>query len=217
MKIKDTSKGIIEPELKIEDYIDKSVDEETALQELEADERKIRMANSVASHNWTTEGQKNLKIILKDREEIGRRISYLFEKLKVEKASLARQIGVGRTTIYRYSVGDTAPSKAKLLAILGALSISVADFCYEPNNFDLWKAALEETAAYERDIFDIKASVLGLFDKNDFTYRHNGELKRLPYQHYSLLKSLLENGFKVLELLPHDVSFFDKLEKLEKK
>ena len=52
VKIKNEAKGITEPKLDIRDYLDTSVDEASAWEELRADERKIQLENARIAQEW---------------------------------------------------------------------------------------------------------------------------------------------------------------------
>lgn len=210
MKIKNEAKGIIVPKLDIRDYLDRCVNEESAWEELRADERKIQLENARIAHEWVEQGEKNLDILL-NAGGIEKRLAYLFKVKKIEKASFAKQVGMGRTTIQRYTSnkdGGFKSTKKRLLKILDALSISVADFAFEPNDFEKWKASFDVPNFSGYDILSLRDNVLGAFENNNLVYRHNGETRRLPYQQYALMKSILESAFKVLDLVPHDEGFF---------
>ena len=87
MKIKNEAKGITEPKLDIRDYLDTSVDEASAWEELRADERKIQLENARIAQEWVAQGEKNLDILL-NAGGIEKRLAYLFKVKKIEKASL---------------------------------------------------------------------------------------------------------------------------------
>lgn len=57
-----------------------------------------------------------------------------------------------------------------------ALSMSIADSCYEPKNFENWKVALDDTTAKQNDIYKPRDYPLIEFSKNDFTFTYNREL-----------------------------------------
>jgi transcriptional regulator with XRE-family HTH domain len=213
MKVSDKKKGIVDytsaPHELPDEFREWDMSDEQ-LEYLEAlDDARVREAeeNARARTEWQAQGKKNLEIILYQNYqngEIAKRLAYLFEEKHIEKTAFARQAGLGRTTIHRYISGDSTPSKKKLLQVLDALSMSVEDFCYEPTNFEAWKEALIESISKKHDIFILKDHIMKELAKNDFTYSHNGETVKLPYRHYTLLKAILESGFKVLDLLPHD-------------
>lgn len=210
MKIKNEAKGITEPKLDIRDYLDTSVDEASAWEELRADERKIQLENARIAQEWVAQGEKNLDILL-NAGGIEKRLAYLFKVKKIEKASFAKQVGMGRTTIQRYTSkkdGGFKSTKKRVLKILDALSISVADFAFEPTDYDKWEASFDTPNLNGYNILNLRDEVLNAFEKNNFVYRHNGVMKRLPYQQYALMKSILESAFKVLDLVPHDEGFF---------
>ena len=145
--------------------------------------------------------------------KIEERLAFLFKMKKIEKASFAKQVGMGRTTIQRYTSttckdGGFKSTKKRLLKILDALSISVADFAFEPTDYNRWVASFDTPNFSGYDILGLRDQVLGAFENNNLVYRHNGELRRLPYPQYALMKSILESAFKVLDLVPHDEGFF---------
>jgi transcriptional regulator with XRE-family HTH domain len=213
MKISDKKKGIVDYTSAHHELPDEFREWDMSDEQLEYLEARhdaaVREAeeNARARAEWQSQGKKNLEIILYQNYqngEIAKRLAYLFEEKHIEKTAFARQAGLGRTTIHRYISGDSTPNKKKLLQILDALSMSVEDFCYEPTNFEAWKEALVASLSKEHDIFKLKDYIMKELAKNDFTYSHDGEIVRLPYRHYTLLKAILESGFKVLDLLPHD-------------
>ena len=163
-----------------------------------------REENARALARWEKLAQENLKLIRDVSGAIGDRLTYLFEKKQIEKASFARQIGVGRTTLHRYLKGTATPSEKKLLIIIDALEMDVGDFCYEPKDTEKWKIMLEESTKRSSDIFELKNEFLEKLAKNHFTYTYKGSTYRLPYKHYITLKTMLESSFKVLDLLSHD-------------
>lgn len=209
MKINDKDKGIV-PSVSDENFTvpELLVDESDIAAAMVEEEKKRRKQNALARAEWNSQGKENLDVILYVPNAIASRLDYLLKQKRIEKAVFARQVGLGRTTIHRYINGDSTPNKKKLLQIIDALSMSVADFCYEPKDFEKWKAALEPTNFQGRDIIDFRDEILDILSRNNFVYRHNGKTMRLPHKHYVLLKSIFESGFNVLDLLPHDEGFF---------
>ncbi len=168
------------------------------------DTKRERRRNARAQKQWDEDGQKNLKIIGNVNDAISERLKHLFAAKGIEVAPFAREVGMGRTTIHRYINGQSVPSEKKLLRIIDALSMSVADFCYSPHDFEEWKAALEDSTAKENDIYKWRDRIISELSTNDFTVQHHGKITRLPYNYYVVLKAVIENGLKVLDLLPHD-------------
>lgn len=177
---------------------------DAAAEEMQEAEVLEREENARALARWEKLAQENLKLIRDVSGAIGDRLTYLFEKKQIEKASFARQIGVGRTTLHRYLKGTATPSEKKLLLIIDALEMDAGDFCYEPKDIEKWKMNLEEGAKRSSDIFELKNEFLEKLARNHFTYTYKGSTYRLPYKHYITLKTMLESSFKVLDLLSHD-------------
>lgn len=210
MKISDKAKGLVDyshiynPDFEYD--VEPEFDEEEIriLEEMHEAELQEKEENARALDAWKAQAEKNLDEILYVSGAIAERLQYIFETKNIEKTSFARQIGIGRTTIHRYLSGAATPSRKKLLVIIDALDMEVADFCYEPQNFKKWKEELETTQKHTNDIFDLKESVLSSLSKNNFSYLHNGEIKPLPYRYYKILKTMLESSFRVLDLLSHD-------------
>ena len=108
MKITDKAKGLKDTNLDINDYLENSVDEESAWEELNADLRKIQTENIRIAKEWSEQGEKNLDILM-EKGGIERRLQYIFQTKKIEKAAFARQVGMGRTTIQRYTSTKKEP------------------------------------------------------------------------------------------------------------
>ena len=216
MKITDKAKGLKDTNLDINDYLENSVDEESAWEELNADLRKIQTENTRIAKEWAEQGEKNLDILM-EKGGIERRLQYIFQTKKIEKAAFARQVGMGRTTIQRYTstkkrtidndVGFKS-TKKRLLRILDELQISVADFAFEPTDYDKWEAAFNNPTIEGYNILSLRDEVLSAFESNNFVYKHNGETKRFQGRPYELMKSIIESAFKVLDMVPHDEDFF---------
>ena len=212
MKISKKNKGLVDysdiynPIIPADEYPEPEYsDEEIQVQwEMEDALRREREENAKALKEWEAQAKKNLEIILNVPGAIGDRLTYLLNAKDIERASFARQIGVGRTTIHRYISGQSIPNKKKLLLIIDALDMDVADFCYEPRDFKKWQAALEETIARKHDIFEFRDNLLDELSRNNFTYQHKGVTSRLPHRHYVILKAMLESSFRVLDLIAHD-------------
>lgn len=212
MKISDQKKGI-------EDYISKYCEvpddlpppefTEEQLAQMDAEAiyvKRARRRNARAQKQWEEDGKKNLGIIRDVPNAVSERLKHLFNEKGIEVASFAREVGMGRTTIHRYLKGEPVSSEKKLLRIIDALSMSVADFCYSPHDIEEWKASLEDSIAEKNDIFMWRDQLIEQLSTNDFTYQHHGKTYRLPYNYYVVLKAIVENSVKVLDLLPHDTS-----------
>ena len=87
--------------------------------------------------------------------------------------------------------------------IIDGLYVSVADFCYEPDDFEKWKSAFENSSD-NNDIFKFKDKMLEQLRINNFTYTHNGLVMRLPNRYFELFRNLIKQSFEVLELIPHN-------------
>jgi hypothetical protein len=97
----------------------------------------------------TTCTAKGLKMMLgekgKQTGEFGRRLDYIIQLAKLERGELAKQVGVGRTTMYRYMLapadkGFSVPKESTALAIIAALPIEDAQFWAYPSDFSAWKS-----------------------------------------------------------------------------
>ena len=211
MKVSDKARGLHDY---LAEYRDVPADiaeaefTEEALQFMEAAveaEKQQRAERERCDQEFEAQAEANLKIIFDIPGEIGKRIDFLLEKAQIEKTTLARQIGVGRTTIHRYISGTTVPNRKKLLLIVDALSLSLGDFCYEPRSFDNWKNALEKNLRPENDVFIFRDNILNMIAKNNFTYQNNEKILRLPHKYYVVIKTMLEGSLRVLDLLSHDI------------
>ena len=105
--------------------------------------------------------------------------------------------------MHRYIKGTHIPSERLFKKIIEGLYVSVADFCYEPDNFEKWKSAFEQTAE-NNDIFKFKEKMLEQLRINSFTYKNNGITMRLPNRYFELFRNLIKYSFGVLDLIPHD-------------
>ena len=212
MKISDQKKGI-------EDYISKYCEvpddlsppefTEEQLAQMDAEAiyvKRARRRNARAQKQWEEDGKRHLGIIRDVPNAVSERLKHLFNEKGIEVASFAREVGMGRTTIHRYLKGEPVSSEKKLLRIIDALSMTVADFCYSPHDIEEWKASLEDSIAEKNDIFMWRDQLIEQLSTNDFTYQHHGKTYRLPYNYYVVLKAIVENSVKVLDLLPHDTS-----------
>lgn len=185
--------------------------------------------NEKAQAEWERQGEENLKLLLsmqkplveqfKKKEAIakskgkeidysgdsfiGERIEFLLDKNNQEITEFCRNIGMSRSSIHRYIKGTHLPSEKSLRKIIDGLFVSVADFCYAPDNFEKWKTAFVKTAD-NNDIFDFKEKILKELRLNNFTYMNNGLSIHLPNRYFELFRNLIKQSFEVLELLPHD-------------
>ena len=210
MKITDKKKGLEDYPSKYNTVPDdlpppEFPDEFVAEMEAEIiDTRRIQRRNARSQKKWEEEGQKNLKIIRDVPNAVSERLAHILKEKKIEVATFAREVGMGRTTIHRYLKGDPISSEKKLLRIIDALSMSVADFCYSPYDIEEWKASLEDSEYEKNDIFVWRDKLIEELSTNDFTYQRYGKTYRLPYNYYMVLKAVVENSIKFLDLLPHD-------------
>ena len=210
MKIPKQSKGFVDyseeynPIIPEYAYYEPSEEDVQALEAQHDAEVREQEENAIILKEWEEVGQRNLEIIRDIPGAIGERLKHLFEQKKIERIHFARQIGVSRSTLFRYCEGTSTPSKKRLLIIIDALDMDVADFCYEPKNYEKWKAVLEEKATRKNDIFTLRDNLLERLSRNNFTFQHKGETTRLPYRHYVILKAMLESSFRILDLIPHD-------------
>ena len=134
---------------------------------------------------------------------IGERIEYLMSKNNQEIAEISLNIGMSRSSLHRYIKGTHLPSEKALRKIIDGLYVSVSDFCYEPDDFEKWKSAFESSTEIN-DIFKFKEKILEQLRINNFTYKNNGLILRLPNRYYVLFRKLISDAVDVLDLLPHD-------------
>lgn len=104
---------------------------------------------------------------------IGERIEYLMSENNQEISEFCLNIGISRSSMHRYIKGSHLPSEKALRKIIDGLYVSVADFCYEPDDFEKWKSAFENSSD-NNDIFKFKDKMLEQLRINNFTYTHNG-------------------------------------------
>ena len=134
---------------------------------------------------------------------IGERIEYLMSENNQEISEFCLNIGISRSSMHRYIKGSHLPSEKALKKIIDGLYVSVADFCYEPDDFEKWKSAFENSSD-SNDIFKFKDKMLEQLRINNFTYTHNGLVMRLPNRYFELFRNLIKQSFEVLELIPHN-------------
>lgn len=146
---------------------------------------------------------KKQKIAYDGDSFIGDRIEFLMGRNNQEIAEFCRNIGMSRSSLHRYIKGSHLPSEKSLRKIIEGLYVSVADFCYEPEDFDKWKSAFEKSAE-SNDIFLFKEKMLEQLRINNFTYKNNGIIMRLPNRYFELFRNLVKDSFEVLDLIPHD-------------
>ena len=210
MKSSKQAKGLVDysdiynPTIPADEYPEPSDEQVLALEQQHEAEMREQEENARANQDWEAQGKRNFDTIKDSRKTIGQRLEYLLEKKKIERIHFARQVGISRSTLFRYCAGGSKPSEKKLLAIIDALDMTVADFCYEPGNLEKWKESLEKKPPKKNDIFELRDKLLGLLCKNDFTYQYKGETIRLPHRHYVILKAMLESSFRILDLIVHD-------------
>lgn len=227
MKIDNKIKGI---QYGLEDEFEGSSDtlsEEEYAYILEQEEKWTQ--NDIAEQKWEEQGEENFKTLIakqkplveqfkKDQAKakinnkeiayegesyIGERIAFLMKKNNQEVAEFCRNIGMSRSSLHRYIKGSFLPSEKSLRKIIEGLFVSVADFCYEPNDFEKWKSAFGK-ANEVNDIFKFKEELLSKLRINNFTYQANGITRRLPNRYFELMRSILKSSLGVLDLLPHD-------------
>ena len=185
--------------------------------------------NEKAQLEWDKQGEENIKILLAKQKPlveqfkkkqaiaqangkeinydsdsfIGERIEFLMGKNNQEIAEFCRNIGMSRSSLHRYIKGSHLPSEKSLRKIIEGLYVSIADFCYEPNDFEKWKSAFE-TSSDINDIFKFRDEILAQLRINNFTYQNNGITMRLPNRYFELFRNLIKDSFGVFEMLPHD-------------
>lgn len=186
-------------------------------------------SNERAQIEWDKQGEENIKALLAKQKSlveqfkkklaiakingkeinytgesfIGERIDFLMGKNNQEIAEFCRNIGMSRSSLHRYIKGSHLPSEKSLRKIIEGLYVSVADFCYEPENFEKWKSAFEQSSD-NNDFFKFKENILKQLRINNFTYQNNGITMRLPNRYFELFRNLVKQSFDILELLPHD-------------
>ena len=210
MKATKQAKGLVDysdkynPTIPPDEYPEPSAEEILAQEQQHEAELREQEENARVDQDWEALGKRNFEILKGSRKAIGQRLTYLFEEKKIERTHFARQIGVSRSTLFRYCMGKNAPNPKKLLVIIDALDMTVADFCYAPKDLEKWKASLEKKPTQKNDIFDLRDNLLGQLCTNDFTYQYKGETIRLPHRHYVILKAMVESSFRILDLISHD-------------
>lgn len=230
MKISDEIKGISYSPDDFPEYEQEYTDEDIAAM-IESNNRLSQMLeqNELAEKKWEEEGEKNIKVLInkqkplveqfkKDQAKakanhkeisysgdsfIGERIVFLMEQNKQEIAEFCRNIGMSRSSLHRYIKGSFLPTEKSLRKIIEGLYVSVADFCYEPDNFEKWKSAFGKSSEIN-DIFKFREDLFKNIRINNFTYQANGATRRLPNRYFELFRNLIKDSFAVLELLPHD-------------
>lgn len=60
--------------------------------------------------------------------DIGWRISVLRQRARLTQAGLARKVGVGRSTVFRWETGDRTPSLAQIPRLAEALGLTESQF-----------------------------------------------------------------------------------------
>lgn len=133
---------------------------------------------------------------------IGERIVFLMNKNNQEVADFCRNLNISRSSLHRYIKGTHVPSEKLLQKIVAALFVDVADFAFEPDNFEEWKNSFKRHQG--EDIFEFKNKILGQFQTNHFTYTAHKAVRHLPNAHFKIMKSLIENAFSIINLIPHD-------------
>ena len=133
---------------------------------------------------------------------IGERIVFLMNINNQEVADFCRNIDISRSSLHRYIKGTHVPSEKLLEKIVAALFVDVADFSYEPDNFEEWKDSFKRYQG--EDVFGFKKKILEQFQTNHFTYTAHEAVRHLPNAHFKIMKSLIENAFSILNLIPHD-------------
>lgn len=170
-------------------------------------------AQEIALAKQIKEDEKNLSLLTAPEGslvgEAGKRLEYIIQKRGLEKSAVAQWAGIGRTTLYRYTLQPgsksfSVPSKKNLLKILDALSVSVHEFSSTPYDHDAWKKSFEPSAVTGRYLFEWRDEVLDAFAKNNFIYKKGGQTVRLTHAQFTLLKNAVEGALGMLDLLPHD-------------
>ena len=218
MKIKDEVKGIKDyPYSEVpEDYYDDDIDI-NILEEQHYELEQWYSSNANAIVDWEAQGEKNIIEIVKlqqlecekdgkkeiNQNLIGKRIEFLVNANKLEIAEFCRSAEISRCSYYRFTNGTNCPSVKTLRKIISAFSLSVADFCYEPTDFDKWKASFDVSKS-ENDIFKFRDDVLVKLAKSNFTYRKNDVAFKVPNQYFEIFRNLIKDAFDILDLLPHD-------------
>ena len=90
-----------------------------------------------------------------------------------------------------------------LRKLIDGLLVTVADFCYEPDDFELWKSCFVPSDNGV-NIFSYRANILQEMQKNVYYYKMGDKLVRLPNSYFMKLRKLLVSSFEILDLLNHD-------------
>lgn len=133
---------------------------------------------------------------------LGERIIFLMDINNQEVADFCRNIDISRSSLHRYIKGTHVPSEKLLEKIISALFVDIVDFSFEPDNFEKWKASFKRFQG--EDVFSFKKKILEQLQTNHFTYTAHNTVRHLPNAHFKIIKSLIENAFSILNLIPHD-------------
>ena len=157
--------------------------------------------------------EQNLAILIEDADkiagEVSRRLQHVIKAKGWERSALAQASGIGRTTLYRYTLspgenGYAVPKKKNLLKILDALSVSLHEFCAFPDDFEKWKKSFDQAPVEGLNLFAWRDEVLDIFQTNTFVYDQNGHKVRMPQAQFDMFKNAIEGVFGMLDMLPHD-------------
>ena len=183
-----------------------------ALQKAQAEAAALSERKRILAEQMERD-EKNLDLLTQTANppsgEASLRLQYIIELNGWERSALAQASGVGRTTLYRYTLmpGDQefkTPSKKNLLKLLDALDVSVHDFCAHPDNFEEWKKTFKKVAVEGLNLFDWRDEVLCIFQSNVFVYDQNGHKVRMPQAQFEMFKNAIEGVLGMLDMLPHD-------------
>lgn len=133
---------------------------------------------------------------------IGERINFLLKVNNQEIADFCRNVEISRSSLHRYIKGTHVPSEKLLEKIIDALFVDVASFSFRPDDFEEWKSSFRHYIG--EDIFEFKSKILEQFQANHFTYKVHQVKRHLPNAYFKIMKSLIENAFSILNLIPHD-------------
>lgn len=165
-----------------------------------------------------------------EETQIGKKLKYLRECMKISQAELARRVGVDRSVIIRYENNQSLPRLKTLEKLLTALYADVKvfiredyheekpkdDYYYEDEKYDEKGRVIREPKGKfqkktqkhfnelaKNDIFELRKEIDDRIDQCLF-YKCNGENVLIPGEVLNFIKENVAAAFKVLDTLPHD-------------
>lgn len=183
-----------------------------ALQKAQAEADALRERKRILAEQMEKDEQ-NLDLLTQAAKspsgEASLRLQHIIKVKGWERNALVQASGVGRTTLYRYTLMPEdqefkTPSKKNLLKILDALGVSVHDFCAFPDDFEKWKKSFDQAPVDGLNLFAWRDEVLDIFQTNTFVYDQNGHKVRMPQSQFDMFKNAIEGVLGMLDMLPHD-------------